>query len=173
MPGSDPLVIVVTGVSGSGKSTVGRALSDRLGWRFYDADDLHSPEAIAQMRAGTGLDDAMRQPWLRRVRATIQDVLADNASAVVACSALKASYRRVIADGIPAVRFVFLDADREVLLRRLETRQGHFAGAALLDSQLAALEPPAEALHLDASRPVSELVEAIVKNQAGPDRSGR
>lgn len=157
----EPCVVVITGVSGSGKSTVGRALAASLQWRFHDADDFHTTENIERMRQGIGLDDDMRQPWLLRIRAAIEAAIRDCAGAVVACSALKARYRAVLAGGLEGVRFVFLDADRELLLQRLASRPGHFAGPSLLDSQLDALEPPSHALRLDASRPVAELVESI------------
>ena len=153
---------VITGVSGSGKSTVGRALADRLGWRFHDADDFHSPEHVERMRHGVPLDDAMRQPWLARLREAIVASVRARAGAVIACSALKEKYRDVLSHGIPEVRFIFLDASREILRERLATRRHHFAGASLLDSQLATLERPTDALILDASRPVDELVDAIV-----------
>lgn len=156
-----PRVVVITGVAGSGKSTVGRALARSLGWRFHDADDLHSAENVARMRGGVPLEDVHRQPWLIRVRSIIEAASRDSAGAVVACSALKARYRAFLSGELRGVRFVFLRADRALLLDRLTSRHGHFAGPALLDSQLEALEPPADALALDASRPVDELVEAI------------
>jgi gluconokinase len=149
------------GVAGSGKSTVGRALAASLHWRFHDADDLHSTESIERMRQGLPLDDAMREPWLRRVRHVIEDAVRNHTGAVVACSALKAHYRSVLSNGLDGVGFVFLDGDRELLMRRLTNRGGHFAGASLLDSQLQALEPPDDALRLDAALPVGELVAAI------------
>ena len=154
-------VVVITGVSGSGKSTVGRALAERLSWRFHDADDLHSPENVERMRRGLPLTDAMRAPWLARVRRVIEAAIHDGAGAVIACSALKARYRTFLSDGVPHVRFVFLNASRDLLLQRLSNRRDHFAGPKLLDSQIDALEPPADALTLDASRPVAELVDAI------------
>ena len=153
---------MITGVSGSGKSTVGQALADRLGWRFHDADDLHSPESVDRMRRGLPLDDAMREPWLGRVRAVIERAVVDRSGAVVACSALKERYREILTEGLDGVRFVFLDADRALLLERLAARRNHFAGPALLDSQLEALEVPEDALRLNASLPVAQLVDAIV-----------
>lgn len=152
---------MITGVSGSGKSTVGRALAERLSWRFHDADDLHSPENVERMRRGLPLTDAMRAPWLARVRGVIEAAIHDGAGAVIACSALKARYRTFLSDGVPHVRFVFLTANRDLLLQRLSNRRDHFAGPKLLDSQIDALEPPDDALTLDASRPVAELVDAI------------
>ncbi len=148
-------------MAGSGKTTVGRALAGALGWRFYDADDLHSVEAIASMRNGVPLDDRQRQPWLLRVRAVIEDAIHDGAGAVVACSALKAAYRRTLTEGLHGIRVVFLTADPEVLRGRLAERSGHFAGPDLLESQLAALEPPVDALTLDAAVSVDQLVGAI------------
>jgi len=156
-----PSVVIITGVTGSGKTTVGRALAARVGWRFHDADDLHSPENIERMRRGVPLTDALRQPWLSRVREVIEQAIGTGEHAVIACSALKAAYRRTLAEGLPGVRFVLLAASASVLRERLAERQGHFAGAALLESQLAALEPPRDALTLDATQPVETLVDRI------------
>ena len=155
------MILIVTGVAGSGKSTVGRAAAERLGWRFVDADDLHDAAAIARIRAGRPLDDEMRSPWLGRVREEIAEAIAAGSPTVIACSALKERYRHVLAGGVPQVRFVFLAADEALLRTRLAGREGHFAGPALLASQLADLEPPAYGLHLDASRPVEELADRI------------
>ena len=155
------MILVVTGVAGSGKSTVGRAAAARLGWRFVDADDLHDAAAIARIEAGLALDDEMRGPWLRRVREAIDRTIASDGSAVIACSALKERYRQLLAGNAPQVRFVFLAADEGLLRERLTHREGHFAGPHLLASQLADLEPPAYGLHLDASRPVEELADRI------------
>ena len=153
--------IIVMGVAGSGKTTVGRALADRLGWRFCDADDLHSAENIRRIRRNLPLRDRDREPWLQRVRATIEQAQTDGAGLVVACSALKERYRQILSSGIPGVRFVYLAADAELLRDRLRRRQGHFAGPALLDSQLADLEPPDHALHVDASLPVDAIVDMV------------
>jgi gluconokinase len=155
------MVVVITGVAGSGKTTVGRALARSLGWRFFDADDLHTPEDIAQMARGERLTEAQRQPWLARVRAVIDRLAAAGEDAVVACSALREAYRRVLADSVDDVRFVFLTADEALLRQRLKHRVGHFAGASLLESQLAVLETPADALTLDAALPVDELVAEL------------
>lgn len=154
-------IIVVTGVTGSGKTTVGRALAERLAWRFYDADDLHDPENIERMRRGIPLTDALRQPWLSRVRETIEQTLEERRAAVIACSALKHSYRHALAGGLEGVRFVLLTAPAPLLRQRLTERRDHFAGPALLESQLAALEYPSEALVVDSSAPVVEVVNQI------------
>jgi carbohydrate kinase (thermoresistant glucokinase family) len=159
---SVPRVVVIAGVAGSGKSTVGRALAERLQWIFYDADDLHTAENRDRMHRGLPLDDERREPWLRRVRAVIEWTLSEGAGAVIACSALTARYRATLSDGLNGVQFVFLEADREVLLERLSERADHFAGVSILDSQLEAAEPPADGLRIDTTQPVDVLVDAIV-----------
>jgi gluconokinase len=155
-------VIIIMGVTGSGKTTVARALADHLGWRFCDADDLHSPENIERMRRGVGLDDERRGPWLLAVRGAIDNAVARQEPIVVACSALKEQYRATLSDGLAGVRFVHLTAPEAVLRERLQRRPNHFAGVSLLASQCAALEPPVRALTLDATQPVDRLVELIV-----------
>lgn len=150
------------GASGAGKTTIGRALADALGWRFIEADDLHPPENVAKMRQGIGLTHADRRPWLRAVRSQIEAAVASGQSAVVACSALTEEYRAVLSAGLDDVQFVFLRADARLLAERLRSRQGHFAGPSLLSSQLATLEDPgASALTLDAAAPPHSLVSAI------------
>ena len=156
------MVIVVAGVSGSGKTTVGRRAAARLGWRFCDADDLHDQSSIERIRRGQPLDDELRGPWLARVRETIETAISEDVSLVIACSALKESYRRHLSEGLSDVRFVFLAGDRQLLLERLSARQGHFAGPLLLDSQLATFEPAGYGLHLDAADPLDALVDAVV-----------
>lgn len=138
-----PLVLVVMGVSGSGKSTVADLLARRLGWAFVDGDDFHSPENKAQMHAGHPLDDAARAPWLARIGAWIDARLEAGESGVIACSALKRAYRDVLVRGRPDVRIVYLEGSRELIAGRLAKRRDHFMAASLLDSQFAALEPPA------------------------------
>lgn len=130
--------VVVMGVSGSGKSTVGWLLARRLDVAFVDADGLHPPANVAKMTAGEPLTDADRLPWLRAVAA---ELAAAPSGAVVACSALRRRYRDVLRDGAPGVTFVHLDGSRDVLAARLAARLDHFMPASLLDSQLATLEP--------------------------------
>jgi gluconokinase len=154
------MVVVMMGPAGAGKSTVGRALAEALGCPFRDADNLHSPESIEKLRAGRRLTDEDRLPWLRRVHQEILR-LASDAGGVVACSALRQRYRAILAEGVPDVRWVYLQASPDVLRSRLSTRRGHFAGPAIVDSQLEALEPPADALTLDATLPVDALVAHI------------
>ena len=142
------LAIVLMGVSGSGKSTIGAPLSRRLGATFVEGDTLHTPESIAKMSAGIPLDDVDRWPWLERVGQVLAEALDTGNSVIVACSALKRSYRdRLRGIAGPAVRFVFLEVDREELSRRQQQRRDHYMPASLLDSQLATLEPPGEDEH--------------------------
>ena len=150
------------GVAGSGKTTVGRALAAHLGWPFADADAHHDAEAVAKMARGEGLTDADRAPWLDRLRALIEQHLAQGEPLVLACSALKRAYRERLARAGEPVRFVWLHAPPEVLAERLEAREGHFAGVALLESQLAALEPPTGALLVDARAGPGHAVASVV-----------
>lgn len=155
------MIIVVMGVAGSGKTRIGRALSRELGWPFYDADDFHPLENIATMSGGVPLSDEAREPWLDMLRELLQRLHADRVDAVLACSALRAHFRERLREGAGDVRYVYLRADRELLERRLTTRSGHFMPAALLDSQLAALEEPEGALTVDAAQPPEQLVAEI------------
>lgn len=151
------------GVAGSGKTTVGRALADTIGWRFVDADDYHSQENIAKMRRGVPLDDADRAPWLGSLHRLIARALDRREHLVLACSALKCRYRRALSDGLRPVRFVHLTAPEAVLRERLANRPDHFARPNLLATQIADLEPPDrdEALIIDATKPSAEIVDAI------------
>ncbi len=166
MAGTPAPSIVIMGAAGSGKSTVGTRLAARLGAGFVDADDLHPPANRAKMQRGEPLDDADRAPWL----AALHDVLARYAAAdqgvVLACSALRAAYRAVLLDGIARARLVYLRADRAVLAERLAARRGHFFGPALLESQLATLEEPQDALVIDATLPVDEIIARILGSRA-------
>lgn len=159
------VVVVVTGVSGSGKSTVGAALADRWGWSFVDGDDLHSVASVEKMRRGVALDDADRAPWLARLQALIRARVDDGAPTVVACSALRRRYRDQLRAGSPpgTIQFVHLDVDRQTLEQRLATRRGHYMLPSLLASQLATLEPPTadEALTVKAEAPVDQVVTTI------------
>ncbi|MCP3136236.1 gluconokinase [Pyxidicoccus xibeiensis] len=155
------MVVIVMGVSGAGKTTVGRALAEALGWRFVDADDLHPKANVEKMAAGVPLTDEDRWPWLAAIRQVMADALARGEDLVLANSALKKAYRDRLAVDPERVRFVYLDAPREVLAHRLSQRQGHFMPPSLLDSQLATLEPPLHALIVDVTPPPPEVVKAI------------
>lgn len=143
VPGGRPTVLVVMGVSGSGKSTVASRLAERLDWTFVDGDSFHSPEHVAKMRAGHPLDDDDRAPWLAAIGAWIDTQLQRRAPGVVVCSALRRAYRDVLVRGRAGVRIVYLEGDRALIEGRLARRQGHFMPAGLLDTQFAILEPPA------------------------------
>jgi gluconokinase len=154
-------VVVVMGVAGSGKSTVGRALAAALGWAFVDADDHHSAANVAKMARGEPLDDADRSPWLDELHGIIADALDRRSGLVLACSALKASYRERLTGGDERVRFAYLAGTPELFRWRLAQRAGHFMKPGMLDSQLAALEPPADAIEADAALPVEAIVARI------------
>jgi gluconokinase len=136
------MIVVVAGVAGSGKSTVGKQLAARLGWTFADGDTFHPASSVGKMRAGLPLTDADRKPWLAAMEAWMDDVLASGQSAVLASSALKRSYRNELLNGRPQARLVFLDISQAACQVRLAARTGHFFHEPLLASQFATLEPP-------------------------------
>lgn len=172
MPGGGPrggagssLVLVIMGVSGSGKTTVGALLAGRLGWDFAEADDFHPAANIAKMRRGIPLDDADRLPWLRAIAAQIDRWRAEGKKGVVTCSALKRRYRDIIVGDRTGVRLVYLKGDRELVAHRLAARHGHFMPATLLDSQFADLEEPGpeeRPIVVSIGDPPHALVERIV-----------
>lgn len=162
--------IVIMGVSGCGKSSVGEALSAQLGIPYVDGDDLHTPGAVAKMRDGIPLTDADRWPWLDRVA----QVLQDKAPVIVGCSALKRAYRDRIRRGAGApVIFVHLAGSRELIAARMGARTGHYMPASLLDSQFAALEPPGaeEAITVDIALDLPDLVKGVL-DRLPEDRDG-
>jgi carbohydrate kinase (thermoresistant glucokinase family) len=160
-----PPVLVVMGVSGAGKSTVGREVAARLDWAFQEGDDLHPAANVAKMRSGRPLDDADREPWLAAIAAWIDRQAAAWAPAVIACSALKRRYRQVLTNGRPFARIVYVEGQRELIRARLEARKGHYFPPALLDSQFADLEPPGPDEHpivVEAVWPIETQVGEIV-----------
>lgn len=162
-PGDTPRVIVVMGVSGSGKSTIGTLLAARLGWDFADGDDLHPAANVAKMAAGHPLDDADRRPWLANVAEWIERHLRSERPGVIACSALRRAYRDALRG--EGVVFVYLAGSREQIRRRLVARHGHYMPATLLDSQLDALEPPGRdecAIAVDIGPDAPEIVAGIL-----------
>jgi gluconokinase len=157
------VIIVILGPAGAGKTTIGRALASTLDWRFADADHFHATAAVAKMRVGNPLTDTDRAPWLASLHDLMAAAVNRREHLVLACSALKERYRVTLRGDLRGVRFVYLKADAQTLGRRLADRGGHFAGPALLASQLADLEAPADALTLDATEPPETLVGIIRK----------
>lgn len=158
--------LVIMGVSGCGKSTVGAALAARLGLAYRDGDDLHPAANVEKMRAGQPLGDADRWPWLDRVAA----VLKDEAPVIIGCSALRRAYRDRIRSGAGGpVRFVHLSGQRDLIAARMATRAGHYMPLSLLDSQFATLEPPGpdEALTIDIDQPLPTLIDSILRSLEG------
>ena len=167
--------LILMGISGSGKTTVGRLLAARLQCPFYDADNFHPPENITKMAAGQPLTDADRAPWLARLHDLIAGHLQRGEPAVLACSALKKSYRdrlrppggmgdsRGSSRGSSHVLFIYLAGDFDLIWQRMQTRPGHYMKAEMLQSQFTALEPPTpdEALHIDITHPLEEIVGQI------------
>jgi gluconokinase len=154
------------GVSGSGKSTVGKALEARLGWDFFDADDFHPAENIAKMSAGIPLDDVDRVPWLASLHALISNRLKENRHAVLSCSALKERYRQMLLAGNQGVLVVYLKGEYDLIWGRMKDRPGHYMKPDMLKSQFEALEEPVNGLVVDASLPVDEIVEEVLAHVA-------
>jgi gluconokinase len=154
--------VIVMGVAGSGKTTVGELLARRLGWNFYDADAFHPAENIAKMANGTPLDDVDRAPWLAALHALISASIQGKRPAVLACSALKESYRQQLLDGNDGVEIVYLKGSYDLIWSRISERKDHYMKPQMLHSQFDALEEPAGALTFDVSNPVHEIVQGIL-----------
>ena len=170
--GDSPCALIVMGVSGAGKSTVGEALGARLGWRYEDGDTFHPESNVAKMRAGHPLTDEDRWPWLRAIATEIDRVCIGGDHVVIACSALRRAYRDVLVHGRKDVRLVFLDGSEPLIGDRLSHRKGHFMPPGLLTSQFATLEPPGAdepAVRVSIDAPVETIVDDIV-NQLGLGR---
>ena len=169
------MILIVAGVSGSGKTTVGAMLAGRLGWRFADADEFHPAASVEKMRAGIPLTDDDRWPWLRAIGAWMDERIARKEPAVITCSALKRSYRDVLLGGRPQARLVFLAVDRQVIAGRLATRHGHFFPGQLLGTQFDDLEPPQPDEHVltivPADEPagtVASIIAVLFPQEQGP-----
>jgi gluconokinase len=154
------MIIVITGVTGSGKTTIGRLLATELHWKFYEGDDFHPSANIEKLRRGEALDDRDRLPWLSAIRDTIRAAIDRSEDAVIACSALKESYRRMLQIS-PEVILVHLNANPELIENRLKHRTAHFMNPALVRSQFETLEEPEAALQIDAGLTPAEIVGAL------------
>ena len=157
----EPMVVLLMGVAGSGKTTIGLKLSAALGWSFRDADDFHPPENVAKMSSGVPLTDRDREPWLAAIRAHIEAALAHGESAIVTCSALKQKYRAIAIPDAQRVKLVHLTGDFDLILARMNARQGHFMKPEMLQSQFAALEPPTDALTIHVAKSPDEIVAEL------------
>jgi len=153
------MIVVLMGVSGVGKTTIGELLAQRLGWRFIEGDDYHPRENVAKMAAGIPLEDADRWPWLDALNRRIRG----ERNAIVTCSALKESYRERLLAGIADARIVYLHAPKALIAARVAERKHKFMPATLLDSQFATLEPPANAIAIDVSVDAGRSVDAILQ----------
>jgi gluconokinase len=159
------MILIAMGVSGCGKTTIGEMLAKKLNCDFADADSFHSQANKDKMHKGIPLDDEDRWPWLKAIRASIEEKLADGQSHVYACSALKRVYRDILRDGDKDVTFVYLKGTPESLRERIKTRTGHFFDPALLQSQLDTLEPPGpdEAIEADIALSPEAIVDKVLK----------
>ncbi len=165
LPPVSATVLVMMGVSGTGKTTIGEALASRLGWTFQEGDDFHPSANIAKMKSGQPLDDADRAPWLAKVEAWISGQLAADRSGVITCSALKRTYRSAIIGGRSDVILVYLTGSKQIIAERLEKRRGHFMPPGLLASQFKALQTPApreKPIVVNIDQPITTQVDDVV-----------
>ncbi len=157
------MVILVMGTTGAGKTTVGKLLAARLHWAFLDADDFHPPANIEKMKKGIPLTDADRFPWLKNIHTELQRLAQSGKNVVLACSALKQSYRNMLSAELD-MRIVYLRGTYEVMRHHIEARHGHFAGESILAGQFADLEEPRDALALDVSHSPEQLAGEVIAN---------
>jgi carbohydrate kinase (thermoresistant glucokinase family) len=171
-----PAIVVIMGVSGAGKTTIGQHLAKRLCWRFEEGDRLHPPTNVARMKSRQPLTDADRAPWLPAIAEVINGWRSRGECGLITCSALKRSRRRIIVDDRRDVRLAYLEGSRRSIAERLAARQGHFMPAGLLDSQFATLEPPGPDEHpitIRIDRPIEEIAERIAGVLLSAARSPR
>jgi len=172
--GDTRTILIITGVSGSGKTTIATTLAEQLGWPFKEGDELHLPSNITKMHSGHPLDDRDRWPWLEKVADWIDGRRQAGTAGVITCSALKRSYRDFLASGRPEVRVVYLHGEKATITARLAERKGHFMPRSLLDSQFAVLEEPdpdEESIRLETDQLVGDIVAEIVRELNPPTES--
>jgi gluconokinase len=167
MPNNSPKAVILMGVAGSGKTAVGKGIAARLNWLFLDADDFHPAANIEKMKHGIPLNDQDRIPWLRALRNELRRLLAEGRSVILACSALKESYRKLLSDDVAPMSFVLLDVDQETIRERLRHRSAHFFPKELMNSQFAALEKPKDAIIIDARKSLDEVTDRVVQAVSG------
>ena len=161
------MILVVMGVSGVGKTTIGQLLSQRLGWPLLDADDFHPPGNIEKMRSGTPLTDEDRWPWLDRLNGLLREKDSNGESALLACSALKQRYRDRLAAGLKDLRWVYLKGSFELIEARMKARKGHYMKAGLLESQFATLEEPLDAITAEIAAAPEAIADAVAAALGG------
>ena len=165
------MIVILMGVSGVGKTTIGQVLSEKLGWPLFDADEFHSPASIEKMRNGIPLEDADRWPWLDRMNAMLVEKEGRGDSVLLACSALKQVYRDRLAKGTADLRWIYLKGSFDLIRKRLEARKGHYMKAGLLESQFATLEEPGSAFDIDTADTPDAIADIIRHRlQASPAR---
>ncbi|GAK52190.1 carbohydrate kinase, thermoresistant glucokinase [Candidatus Moduliflexus flocculans] len=157
------MILIVMGVSGCGKSTIGQMLADKFNCEFYDGDDFHPAENIAKMSQGIPLNDDDRAPWLRAIQQAIHQLIVEGKDGVFACSALKERYRAILLENNPDTYFVYLKGSYETIWERMSARAGHYMKAGMLQSQFEALEEPANAITVDISGSPETMIAAILK----------
>ena len=154
---------VIMGVSGTGKSTIGKILSERTGWKFIDADDYHPRANLEKLNQGIALNDRDRLPWLQELRRLISQTLSQKQSGILACSALKSQYRQILSGNSNQVKFIYLAGDYDCIQARIQQRQGHFMNPELLRSQFETLEAPKDAIMIDVSLTPEQIIERILR----------
>jgi gluconokinase len=157
------VIVIIMGVLGSGKTLIGQMLSQELGWDFFDADDFHPSANILKISRSIPLTDNDRKPWLKILNKLLQKSSQESKSAILACSALKQSYRDILVQDVPKTRFVYLKGDEELIRNRLKERSGHFAKDSLLASQFESLEAPSNAIIVEISQSPEKILEQIKK----------